>query len=202
MYQVNILLFEKFETLDVFGPVEVLGSMPDIFALNFLSCQGGIVTSAQSVRVDTSTYVIKDKMKNILFIPGGVGMMDMLKDKEFIGLVDKIAEESQYILTVCTGSALLAKAGKLNGKKATTNKRLFLLISSKFEKVTWIKQARWVVDGTTYTSSGVSAGIDMTLGFIANVLGREKTQELCNRMEYVWNEDSRNDPFAKINGLV
>jgi len=202
LLKVNILLFEKFETLDVFGPVEVLGSIPDVFALNFISCKGGIVTSAQNVQVCTSAYMCDDKMDHILFIPGGVGMVDMLNDTEFISLINKIAENCKYILTVCTGSALLAKAGRLNEKKATTNKRLFLLLSSKFEKVTWIKQARWVMDDTIYTSSGVSAGIDMTLGFVEDLLGREKAQEICNKLEYVWNEDSHYDPFARTNGLI
>lgn len=202
MFKVNILLFEKFETLDVFGPVEVLGSLPDVFSLHFISLQSGIVTSAQSVQVGASAFRCEDEGDQILLIPGGVGMMDMLKDQEFISLIGQMAETSKYILTVCTGAALLAKAGILNGKKATTNKRLFHLISSQFKNVIWVKQARWVIDENIYTSSGISAGIDMTIDFVANVLGREKAWEICNRMEYIWKEDRHYDPFSKINGLV
>ena len=202
MFKVNIVLFENFETLDVFGPVEVLGRMPDEFALNFISCGGGVVTSAQNVPVCTSVYAHDDKTDNILFIPGGIGMAEMLNDQGFLNLIDELAEKSKYILTVCTGSVLLAKTGRLNGKRATTNKLRFLLFSDKFEKVEWVRQARWVIDGSLYTSSGVSAGIDMTLGFVANLYGRERALKICNELEYIWNEDSDYDPFAKINGLV
>ncbi len=54
-----------------------------------------------------------------------------------------------------------------------------------------------MVNDTIYTSSGVSAGIDMTLGFVADLFGAEKARELCGRLEYVWNDDRQNDPFAE-----
>lgn len=197
-YRIDILLFDKFETLDVFGPVEVLGKLPDIFKLNFVSVNGGIVTSSQNVRVDTSIYENKDNIGKILFVPGGSGTREKVNDVNFTEFIRNIADESKYIISVCTGSALLAKAGILNGKKATSNKKAFNWVVEQGQDVRWVKEARWVSDGEIYTSSGVSAGIDMTLGFIGDLLGKEKALEISKDIEYMWNENSEYDPFAAM----
>lgn len=201
-YTVNIVLFDRFETLDVFGPVEVLGCLPNIFNLKFISIDGGIVSSTQNVRVETEAYINDEKEDSILFIPGGAGTREKVNDKRFLKFIKNIAAESRYVMSVCTGSALLAKTGMLDYKKATTNKKAFEWAASQGENVLWVKKARWVNEGNIFTSSGVSAGIDMTLGFIEQMLGKEKAIEICNRIEYKWNEDKEWDPFAELYGLA
>jgi transcriptional regulator GlxA family with amidase domain len=106
------------------------------------------------------------------------------------------------VASVCTGSLLLAKAGLLEGRRATTNKRAFKLVAGLAPEVSWVAEARWVEDGPFFTSSGVSAGMDMALGLIAHLLGREASIAAANRAEYVWHEDKRWDPFAKLNHLT
>ena len=198
IYRVDILLFNKFETLDVFGPVEVFGRLPDVFKLNFISVNGGIIESSQNVRVDTNSYENNNNIEKILFVPGGSGTREKVNDINFTEFIKNMANESKYILSVCTGSALLAKTGILNGKRATSNKRAFNWVVEQGQQVNWIKEARWVNDDKIYTSSGVSAGIDMTLGFIGDILGKEKALEISNGIEYIWNENSEYDPFAKM----
>ncbi|WP_236951141.1 DJ-1/PfpI family protein [Methanobacterium subterraneum] len=104
---------------------------------------------------------------------------------------------AEYILTICTGSILLAKTGLLDGKKATTNKRLFKW-TEHFPKVDWVREARWVTDKNIYTSSGVSAGMDMVLGFVADQLGYEVAKRQSIQIEYDWKEDSTWDPFSTL----
>ncbi|SMC19758.1 DJ-1/PfpI family protein [Clostridium acidisoli DSM 12555] len=198
IYRVDILLFDKFETLDVFGPVEILGKLPEVFKLNFISVDGGIVESSQKVRVETNLYTRDDDTLKILFVPGGSGTREKVHDNDFINFIENISKQSKYIISVCTGSALLAKAGILNGKRATTNKRAFNWVTEQNEDVLWVKEARWVKDGNIYTSSGVSAGIDMALGFIEDLMGKEKALEISKGIEYLWNEDSNYDPFSKM----
>lgn len=198
IYRADILLFNKFETLDVFGPVEVFGRLPDVFKLNFISVNGGIVESSQNVRVDTNSYENNNNIEKILFVPGGSGTREKVNYINFIEFIKNMANESKYILSVCTGSALLAKTGILNGKRATSNKRAFNWVVEQGQQVNWIKEARWVNDDKIYTSSGVSAGIDMALGFIGDILGKEKALEISNGIEYIWNENSEYDPFAKM----
>ncbi len=201
-YVVNIILFEEFETLDVFGPVEIFGCLPDIFKLNFISLNGKTVSSTQNVKVETNKYEKKNDENTITFIPGGMGTREKINDKNLINFIKDIAIESEYIMSVCTGSALLAKTGLLDGKKATTNKRAFDWVVSQGKDVIWISKSRWVNDGNIFTSSGVSAGIDMTLGFISELLGKEKAKEISNKIEYKWNEDKAWDPFAELYGLA
>lgn len=196
-YRVDILLFDKFETLDVFGPVEILGKLPEIFKLNFISVDGGLVESSQKVKVETNLYTSDDALK-ILFVPGGNGTREKVNDNDFINFIENMSKEAKYIISVCTGSALLAKAGIINGKRATTNKRAFKWVTEQNEDVLWVKEARWIRDGNIFTSSGVSAGMDMALGFIEELIGKEKALEISKSIEYLWNEDRNYDPFFKM----
>ena len=120
----------------------------------------------------------------------------LLTITNFIEQLRFFSEKASYVLTVCTGSALLAKTNLLNGKKATSNKRAFDWARSNGAEVNWVKKARWVQDGKFYTSSGVSAGIDMTLGFVRDMHGLENSRAIASVMEYIWNSDMDNDPFA------
>ena len=197
-YRVDILLFDEFETLDVFGPVETLGRLPDIFKLNFISSNGGLVESSQNVRVDTNLYTNENEVEKILLVPGGSGTREKVNDNNFINFIENVSNQSKYILSVCTGSALLSKTAILNRKRATTNKRAFKWVIEQGKDVLWVREARWVKDDNIYTSSGVSAGIDMTLGFIEDLMGKEKALEISQSIEYRWNENSKYDPFSKM----
>lgn len=192
--KINFLLFDQFETLDAFGPAEVLAS-GEGYELEYYSAAGGTVTSRQNVAVVTKPWSEADS-GGILVLPGGMGTRPLAQDEGFIALVREAAERSLYTLTICTGSALLAKAGLLDGRRATSNKRSFEWVKSTGPKVDWVGSARWVVDGKYYTSSGVSAGTDMALGFLAERFGVEEARTIAARVEYLWSEDPDHDPFA------
>ncbi len=134
----------------------------------------------------------------ILVIPGGIGTRNLIKDTRFIDALAQFAGKAEFILTVCTGSILFSKTGLLDGKKATSNKRVFAWTGKESPKVQWVKNARWIKDGNIYTSSGVSAGIDMTLGFISDLLGYETAKQQSIEIEYTWNENPESDPFAEL----
>lgn len=101
------------------------------------------------------------------------------------------------MLTVCTGSLLVAKTGLLNGRKATSKKKALPMVMKTVPQVNrQKKKARWVVDGRFYTSSGISAGMDMALGFIADRYGEEEAQRIAGFTEYRRIADPSDDPFA------
>lgn len=194
---INFLLFDDFETLDAFGPVEILARLEDC-PVHFFSIDGGSVTSKQGTVIKTKSADQIDR-DGILVVPGGLGTRLLVEDEEFLEHLHQIADQSMYCLSVCTGSALLAKAGILEGRRATSNKRAFQWVKSVNDKVTWISRARWVVDGKFYSSSGVSAGMDMALGFVSDLFGRNKAEEIADLIEYEWNSEMEKDLFAKGN---
>ena len=196
MIDFNVFLFDDFETLDVFGPVEIIGRLEDVYEMKFFSIKGGIVTSKQKTQIVTKPYTEID-FSGILFIPGGQGTRKLVHDEDTILILKKIAKSSLHCITVCTGTALLAKTGLLSGTKATSNKKAFEWVKSINSEVKWIYKARWVHDNKYYTSSGVSAGMDMMLGFISDKFGREKAKEIADSIEYVWNDNPGEDMFAR-----
>lgn len=191
----DVILFDGFETLDAFGPVEIFGRKEALCELGYYSLPGGTITSAQGVSVDT-VPLAGIAGQGIVLVPGGIGTRQLVHDQGFIGELHRLATGAEYVLTVCTGAALLAKTGLLDGKNATTNKRAFEWVVSQGESVYWRKKARWAVDGKYYTSSGVSAGMDMALGFIADTLGRSVAVTIARDIEYIWNDAKDDDLFA------
>ena len=195
MKQFNVVLFDGFETLDAFGPVEIIGYLQEHYALGFYARQGGITTSDQQVKVNTLPFSAMDP-SGILLIPGGMAVKRLVDDAALVAELKALAEEAPLVLTVCNGSALLAKTGLLDGKKATSYKADFEWVRASRPAVDWVKKARWVKDGKFYTSSGVSAGIDMALGFVSDVHGLDAALAIAKDAEYIWNRDKDNDPFA------
>lgn len=194
-----VFLFDEFETLDVFGPVEVLGKLKSISKISFVSLNGGCVISSQQVPVITHDFnSFIQEPEYILLIPGGLGIRKEVYNERLLEAIRQLANNAKFVLTVCTGSALLAKTGILDNKRATTNKMAYNWVIQQGLNVKWVKKARWVKDGNIYTSSGVSAGIDMALGFVADNYGIDKAEDIAKVIEYVWNRDSEEDIFSSI----
>jgi transcriptional regulator GlxA family with amidase domain len=196
MRTLGVLLFDGFELLDVFGPLEMFGMRDDEFTIRLISEQEEIVASTQGPRSVIDDHFAADRSYDILLVPGGMGTRREVGNKSLLDWLARAAEHAEIVASVCTGSALLAKAGLLDGKRATTNKRAFDWVRSQGPKVAWQPQARWVEDGKFWTSSGVSAGTDMALALIARLYGIERAHEAADWAEYIWNEDSTDDPFA------
>ena len=125
-----------------------------------------------------------------------------MTNRELLDWLQYQAPFADYVTSVCTGSALLAAAGLLENRRATTNKNAFNWVTGFGDNIQWIKKARWVVDGRYYTSSGVSAGIDMSLGLIEHILDSASAEQAANWAEYHWQRDPDHDPFAAVAGLV
>lgn len=190
------LFFNDYETLDLMGPIEFLHRIPDAH-MHYVSLSGGLIPSHQGFYTDTQKLECLSE-NSILLIPGGQGTRGLVHDKEFIGRLAQWADQAGYCLAVCTGSALLATTGKLNGLRATSNKKAFEWVRSVNAAVDWQPVARWVRSGTFYTSSGVSAGMDMALGFIADQYGAPLAHEIATHTEYLWQNRPERDDFARL----
>ena len=194
--QVAVLLFYDFETLDVFGPVEIFGRLTDLYTVKFYSLQGGLVENNHGVSIMTEKLENISQPLDIFLIPGGYGTRKEVDNDKLIKAIEGVCDQSSYVLTVCTGTSLLARTGLLDNKKATTNKRAFHWVATNGTKTEWDEKARWVIDGKYYTSSGVSAGMDMSLGFLADQHGIELAKKVAHEIEYNWIEDKENDSFT------
>lgn len=196
MQHITALVFNDFETLDLFGPVEMLGSLKDNYLFQFCSMDGGLINSVHGVPLTTTAIADLPNPTDILLVVGGFGTRQLVEDSQFLDTLRNLANEAEWVLSVCTGSALLAKAGLLDSRQATSNKIAWEWATSQSDKVDWIKKARWVVDGKYYTSAGVSAGMDMALGFIADRHGVEVAQQVAKKTEYRWASDSGCDELG------
>ena len=192
----GVLLFPEFELLDVFGPLEAFGHAKDWFRIVTVAERAGPVTSAQGPRAMADHGLADCPALDMLLVPGGMGTRREVNNPALVDWIARRAREAETTTSVCTGAALLAKAGVLDGRRATSNKRAFAWVAEQGPKVHWVRQARWVDDGTVVTSSGVSAGIDMALHLIGRIAGPAVRDETATRMEYEWHSDATADPFA------
>nr|WP_298997906.1 DJ-1/PfpI family protein [uncultured Allomuricauda sp.] len=194
--EIAFIMFDDYETLDVFGPAEIFGRLVDIYSVKFYSLEGGIISNRHKVPIMTEKLDSISIKPEIVLIPGGLGTRKEVDNLSLIERIKELSQASDYVLTVCTGSALLAKSGLLDGKKATSNKRAFSWVSSQNTRVHWDKRARWAIDGKYYTSSGVSAGMDMSLGFLADRHGINFAKKVAKEIEYNWIENKDYDNFV------
>jgi transcriptional regulator GlxA family with amidase domain len=199
---VGVVLFPGFELLDVFGPLEAFGNLPGMFRVVLIAEQAGPVASAQGPRAVADHGFADCPHLDVFLVPGGIGTRDEAENPTLLRWLGRRAAEAEVVTSVCTGAALLARAGVLDGRRATTNKAFFQWVADQGPKVEWVRAARWVEDGKFATSSGVSAGIDMALAVIARLVGREVSENVARAMEYEWHTDATWDPFAKAWGLV
>lgn len=190
-----ILLFNNFETLDVFGPAEIFGKAD--YKVHYYSLNGSLITNEDGISIFTKMMDSIYFQVDVLLIPGGKGVKDILNNVFFIKYIKELAVKCRYILTVGTGSVLLAKTGILKDKKVTTNKRYFEWAAAHSNDIKWVNNVRWISDEKYYTSSGISAGMDMALGFIADTESISMANSIANRMEYNWihnpKEESENN---------
>jgi transcriptional regulator GlxA family with amidase domain len=193
---IGVVLFPDFELLDVFGPLEVLGFLTDHFRILLVGPQAGPVASAQGPRTICDHGRDDCPALDAILVPGGRGTRRCVDDARLIDWLRERAAAAELVTSVCTGAGLLARAGILDGRRATSNKRAWDWVVSQGPRVDWVRRARWVEDGKFWTSSGVSAGIDMTLALVAHRLGAEVAEEAAWRIEYTWHRDAAVDPFA------
>lgn len=138
-----VLLFPGFETIDAMGPVEMLGNLPYV-AIRFASLSGGVIKSAQGVPVATEKW--RPAPTNWLLVPGAAPQhLDL--PEAFFAMLKRSAEAASEVMTVCTGSVLLARTGLLDGRRAATNKNAMGMAVKRFPAVRWAERARWVEDG-------------------------------------------------------
>jgi len=137
---------------------------------------------------------------DILILAGGPGWRIPTLDAT-LDFIAKTAPNVKYVLTICTGSALAARAGIMNGRKATTNKTSWPNAVKAGPNTTWVPYARWVEDESSlpplWSSSGVTAGLDLMLHWVSQTYSEKNATYIANILEHQRITDASFDPFAR-----
>jgi transcriptional regulator GlxA family with amidase domain len=125
----------------------------------------------------------------VLLVPGGVVTAERRRP-EVTAWIDSTARQATLAASVCTGAFLLAQAGLLDGRTATTHWEDIDDLRAMFPAVQVVGERRWVDQGPVVTSAGISAGIDMSLHLVERLAGRELALRTARQMDFDWREDS------------
>ncbi|MBL3757414.1 DJ-1/PfpI family protein [Bacillus sp. FSL W8-0519] len=188
-WSVGIFLFNEVEVLDFAGPFEVF-SITKVheekpFTVYTVSQNGEMITARNGLKVKPD-YSIEDLPPvDILIIPGGKGARENeVKNDIVINWVRQQMKEVKLMTSVCTGALLIAKAGLLEGLKATTHWASIQTFKKDFPNVEVMENVKFVDEGHIITSAGISAGINMSFHIVKNLLGVEIAEETAKNMEY------------------
>lgn len=196
MRKIAALIFPRFEVLDLYGPLEMFGMFPKEFDIRIVAATPDPIASTQGPRTAVDQLISDAQTYDLLLIPGGAGTREGVNDDVLLNWIKVHSETAEITASICTGSALLAKAGVLDGRSATTNKLAFDKMTPYGPTTNWHRTARWVEDDDIFTASGVSAGIDMSLAVIERLLGPKAATDAALWAEYERNSDPDHDPFA------
>jgi len=184
---VAILVYERVELLDFSGPGEVFSAAQDAEGRGFRVCtvaKTRAPVKSQGFVSITPEYSIADcPAPDIVVVPGG-NIPD--EDRELQQWVKRCAESSELVMSVCNGAFLLAEAGLLDGKEATTHHGSLQGLAAKYPRVQVFTNRRFVDSGRVMTCAGVSAGIDGALHVVERLLGEEAARQTARYMEYDW----------------
>ena len=191
--RVAIFVFDEVEVLDFAGPFEVFAitgqrSGPALFDVATVAAKPGTIRARNGLVVTPSYTFESLPTPYILVIPGGYGTRPLVNDAATIEWIRGLAPKVELLLSVCTGSLLLAKAGLLDGKEATTHFGAIELLRELAPSTKIIENTRFVDNGNIITSAGISAGIDMSLHVVAKLHGDAVARESARYMEYRWIE--------------
>ena len=186
---IAILLFDDVEVLDFAGPFEVFAVADELRGHAMLN----VFTVAENlgtVRARNGLKVVPHFSRedcpapHVLVIPGGFGTRALLNKPALLEWVRLKARHADMVMSVCTGALVLAKAGLLDGLRATTHHECFDQLRAVAPRTEIIETDRYVDNGRVLTAAGISAGIDCSLHVVERLLGSETAADTARYMEY------------------
>jgi transcriptional regulator GlxA family with amidase domain len=186
---VAILLFDEIEVLDFAGPFEVFAVTDEIRGYNtfnvFTVAENlGTIRARNGLKI-VPHYTLEDcPAPHLLVVPGGFGTRALLHKRAMLEWIRTRAEKSDLTMSVSTGSLVLAKAGLLDGLRATTHHECFGLLRELAPHTEVVETERFVDNGRILTAAGISAGIDCALHVVERLLGADAAADTARYMEY------------------
>jgi transcriptional regulator GlxA family with amidase domain len=192
--QVGILIFPDVEVLDFTGPFEVFSvarrdenrrrfeNSP--FEVHLIAPTTAVVRATGGLRVQPDCSIDACPRLDVLIVPGGWGTRELVDDGPLVHWIRERAGQTKIIASVCTGSFLLAQAGLLEGRRATTHWASLDRMAQSFPQVRVVRDEHVVEEGCVLTSAGISAGIDLALRLVARLEGEPIARAAARYMEY------------------
>lgn len=198
---VAIYLFDDVEVLDFAGPYEVFTTASRVarrgepqaaapFVVSTVARELRPLRARAGLLVQPDSLLAQSAPIDVLIVPGGVVDAELLQPA-LSGWIAATAATARITASVCTGAFLLAAAGLLDSRRATTHWEDMADLRRRFPAVTAVADVSWVDEGRIVTSGGISAGIDMSLHLVERLAGRDLAEETARQMEYRWGEPAR-----------
>jgi transcriptional regulator GlxA family with amidase domain len=182
MTQIAIVVYPGFTALDFIGPYEVLRNLPDV-EVRFLWHEPGPIAADSGVLVIGATHSFDETPSpDILLIPGGMTTIEHARDEKLLDWVRRAHETATWTASVCSGSVILAAAGLLDGKRATSHWLALSALKALGAKP--VSDERIVHEGDIVTSAGVSAGIDLAMWLAGQIAGEDRAKTIQLVIEY------------------
>lgn len=179
-FHVGILVFPAVQQLDLTGPYEVFASAPNV-VVHLIWKDLEPVQSATGLPLCPTVTFVDCPALDVVCVPGGKGIDALMEDGEVLDFLREKAGNARFVTSVCTGSLVLAAAGLLVGKKATSHWASKHMLAALGAIPT---EGRIVTDGNTITAGGVTAGIDFGLSVLAALVDEETAQTVQLALEY------------------
>ena len=191
--QIVIPLFDRFAPLDAVGPYQVLKRLPGA-EIVFAAAESGPVTDEAGTFSQVAPATFGDvPHPDVILVPGGAGQADHMTESPLRDWLIEADKTSTWTTSVCTGALILAGAGLLNGRQATTN---WLAMDELARLGAKPVCERYVFDGKYVTAAGVSAGIDMALALVARIAGDDAARRYQLAIEYNPRPPFDGDPYT------
>lgn len=197
---IGIFIYNEVEVLDFAGPFEVFSTASRVNARISQESQNlfNVFTVAENqqpltarggLQIIPKYSISRHPEINVLIIPGGI-VTDELEKAHIVSWILNVSKVADITGSVCTGAFLLAKAGMLESKRATTHWEDIDDLISMFPDIKIKKNVRWVDEGPIVTAAGISAGIDMSLHLISRVASEKLAVLAAKQMEFDWTKNA------------
>lgn len=191
---VAILVFPEVEVLDFAGPFEVFAVANeltgfDTFHTFTVGETPGSIRARNGLKIVADHTLETAPQPHVLVIPGGFGTRALLRKPGVLEWLRQRAHKAEHVVSVCTGTLVLAQAGLLDGLRVTTHHENLADLAALAPNATVDPTARFTDNGHVLTSAGISAGIDVSLHLVATLLGSEIATATARYMEYRWHHD-------------
>jgi transcriptional regulator GlxA family with amidase domain len=198
--RIAFLLFDGFQILDAAGPLaafEIAGRYCEgAYRLDVIAAAAGPVASSSAARISADAF--RAAAYDTLIVAGGDGTRTAFRDARILKFVRKVATRARRVTSVCSGAFILAAAGLLDGRRATTHWSRTAEFARRFPKVRVEPDRIYVKDGPVWTSAGITAGIDLALALIAEDLGEDIAKRTAQQLVVYYRRPGGQSQFSAL----